>query len=142
MSFKLTSDFIFGLLNEAASGNPEPLMETVDPEVQWRIGSETKDDVAKTGIFVQLYENRASWVEQVFGPLQSKLINGLKLMPLEVEVFGSKAFVEFKGEATQNNGQSYNNYYLWVMLFDEHGHATEIREYLDTSLVKEVFTGN
>ena len=56
MSFKLTSDFIFGLLNEAASGNPEPLMETVDPEVQWRIGSETKDDVAKTGIFVQLYE--------------------------------------------------------------------------------------
>ncbi|MCJ1432677.1 hypothetical protein MMC27_002034 [Xylographa pallens] len=87
-------------------------------------------------------KNRADWVEQVLGPLQSKLKDGLKLIPLEVDVLSSKAYVEFKGEATQNNGKPYNNNYLWVMIFDDHGHAIEIREYLDTGLVKEVFASN
>ena len=124
-----------------------------------------------------LIKNRAEWLEQVFGPLQSKLKDGLKLIPLEVDVssnvgphlsplsslifslifpttlsasswtdhskvVGSKAYVEFKGEATQNNGKPYNNNYLWVMIFNEDGHAFEIREYLDTGLVREVFASN
>jgi len=58
------------------------------------------------------------------------------------KVVGNKAYVEFRGEASQLNGKPYNNLYLWVMLFDDHGHAMEIREYLDTGLVKEVFTNN
>lgn len=52
MPVKVTSDFILNLLNQAAAGNPVPLMELLDPEVRWRIGSDTKDDVAKTGIYV------------------------------------------------------------------------------------------
>ena len=120
-----------------------------------------------------LVKNRAGWLEQVFGPLQSKLKDGLKLIHLEVDVssnvgppshfprlpnisttlsalrwtdrskvVGSKAYVEFKGEATQNNGKPYDNHYMWVMIFNEDGHAFEIREYLDTGLVKEVFASN
>ena len=58
------------------------------------------------------------------------------------QVVGHKAYVEFRGEATQLNGKPYNNYYLWVMMFDDHGHAQEIREYLDTGLVKDVFANN
>lgn len=104
-------------------------------------------------------------MEQVFGPLQSKLKEGLRLIPLEVDVscsiprlssprsppaadtlllkvVGNKAYVEFRGEATQLNGKPYNNQYLWVMIFDDQGHAQEIREYLDTRLVQEVFTNN
>ena len=56
MPFKLTPDYILGLLNEAAVGNPVPLTGALDPEVRWRIGSETKDDVAKTGIYVRTRE--------------------------------------------------------------------------------------
>ena len=52
MSFKPTPDFVFKLLNEAAAGNPVPLTDALEPEIKWRIGSETKDDVAKTGIYV------------------------------------------------------------------------------------------
>ena len=55
---------------------------------------------------------------------------------------GNKAYVEFRGEATQLNGKPYNNLYLWIMIFDNQGHAQEIREYLDTKLVQEVFTNN
>ena len=50
--FQLTPAYVFNLLNEAAAGDPGPLTEAIDPEVRWRIGSETQDDVAKTGIFV------------------------------------------------------------------------------------------
>lgn len=56
MSFQLTSDFVLNLLVEAAAGNPGPLTEALDPEVRWRIGSETQDDVAKTGCFVSIGE--------------------------------------------------------------------------------------
>ena len=56
MPFKLTSDFIFGFLTEAAAGNPGPLIEAIDPEVRWRIGSEIKDDIAKTGIYVRIHK--------------------------------------------------------------------------------------
>ncbi|MCJ1330083.1 hypothetical protein MMC10_006764 [Thelotrema lepadinum] len=137
--FKLTPDFVFNLLEQAAAGNPVPLTEALDPEVKWRIGSEKQDNVAKTGIY-----NRAGWVEHVFGPLQTKLKDGLKLVPLQVDykVFGPKAYVEYRGEATQLNGEPYNNDYIWVMVFNDHGKATEIREYLDTGLVREVFANN
>lgn len=52
MPFELKPDFVLNLLNEAAAGNPGPLTEALDPEVKWRIGSETQDDVAKTGFYV------------------------------------------------------------------------------------------
>ena len=55
---------------------------------------------------------------------------------------GNKAYTEFKGEAIQNNGKPYNNNYLWIMIFDQRVLCTEIREYLDTGLVKEVFSNN
>ncbi|KAI4144470.1 MAG: hypothetical protein LQ340_006636 [Diploschistes diacapsis] len=57
-------------------------------------------------------------------------------------VVGLKACVEFRGKAVQLNGKPHDNNYLWVMIFDEHGHAQEIHEYLDTALAKEVFTTN
>ena len=55
MSFKPTSDFVFNLLNEAAAGNPVPLTEALEPDIKWRIGSETKDEVARTGVYVCLF---------------------------------------------------------------------------------------
>lgn len=54
MAFVLTPDYIFHFLNEAAAGDPGPFAEALDPDVKWRIGSETQDDIAKTGIFVRL----------------------------------------------------------------------------------------
>ena len=121
MSVKITSDFILNLMSQAAAGNAVPLMEALDPHVRWRIGSDTKDEVTKTGIYVsistiegdrsrfysiqvggyglsayapvcifvtnaQYLQNRAGWMEQVFEPLQSKLKEGFKLIPLEVDV--------------------------------------------------------
>ena len=52
-SFKLTKDFILHFLNEAAAGNPKPLIDAIEPDVKWRIGSEKKDAIAKTGIYVR-----------------------------------------------------------------------------------------
>ncbi|KAL9096977.1 MAG: hypothetical protein Q9165_000941 [Trypethelium subeluteriae] len=108
MAFTLTPEYILHLLNEAAAANPGPFLEALDHKVRWRIGSEVKDDIAKTGVYV----------------------------------IGNKAYVEFNSEGTQNNGKPYNNHYFWVLIFDGNGKATEIREYLDTGLVREVFSNN
>ena len=35
---------------------------------------------------MMLVKNRAEWLEQVFGPLHTKLKDGLKVIPLEVDV--------------------------------------------------------
>ena len=53
MSFKLTSDYVNHLFDEAATGNLAPFFGALDPEVKWRIGSDVKDDVALTGVFVR-----------------------------------------------------------------------------------------
>ena len=58
------------------------------------------------------------------------------------QVVRNKAYVEFKGAATQNNGKPYNNFYLWVLVFDDEGHVVEVREYLDTGLVRQVMSDN
>ena len=53
MPFELTPQYIVHFVTEAAAGNPGPVIQAVHPEVKWRIGSDTKDDVAKTGHFVR-----------------------------------------------------------------------------------------
>ena len=69
--FKLTPDFVFNLLEQAAAGNPVPLTEALDPEVKWRIGSEKQDNVAKTGIYVSLNVLKASSKPLVISLLHS-----------------------------------------------------------------------
>ena len=52
MSFKLTPDFVKGLVDQASGGDMGPLIEAIDPEVKWMISSTQKDSVSKTGIYV------------------------------------------------------------------------------------------
>ena len=61
MTFTLTPDFVLNLLKEAAAGNPGPLIEALDPNIKWRIGSEVQDDVAKTGFYVSTAQQYLSF---------------------------------------------------------------------------------
>jgi len=72
-TFKLTPEWISNLINEVSAGNPVPFLDAIDPEVHWRIGSEKKDDVAKTGVFVSSHSKLAGHHDQ-FHP--SRILTG------------------------------------------------------------------
>ena len=58
------------------------------------------------------------------------------------KIIGNKAILEFRSEATQKNGKPYNNFYVWIMIFNDQGRAIEIREYMNSALVRETMVEN
>ncbi|KAJ7474187.1 hypothetical protein FB451DRAFT_1035362 [Mycena latifolia] len=134
--FTLTHAHVSSLLDPVSQdANWTPFVNAIDPDVRWVIACEKKDSGRSTGVY-----NVASWLEEVNKPLFSRLKDGrVKMTVSSLDVVGNKAIVEAYGEATQNNGNPYNNRYAWFLIFSEEtGKIVEIREYLDTALVQEV----
>ncbi|KAJ6537368.1 hypothetical protein DFH09DRAFT_1178074 [Mycena vulgaris] len=138
--FTLTHAHVTALLDPVSpESNWAPFVDAIAPDVRWVIASEKKDAARKTGIY-----NVASWIEEVNKPLRASLTeDGIKMTVSSLDVIGNKAVVEAYGEATQLNGQPYNNRSAWFLIFSEEtGKIIEIREYLDTALVHEVHQTN
>ncbi|TKA75072.1 hypothetical protein B0A49_03271 [Cryomyces minteri] len=139
MTLALTVDEVRSILEPAARGEWAPFMEAVDAEVRWVIGSEEKSAANMTGTY-----NLASWQSEVAIPLAARL-DGLPKMKIEsLTIAGQTAIAECFGSATQKNGRPYHNRsYVWFLKFSpESGKIIEIREYLDTALVREVNLNN
>ncbi|KAJ7159208.1 hypothetical protein C8R43DRAFT_994171 [Mycena crocata] len=139
MAFTLTTEHVHSLLDPVSEKwDWSVFLGQMDPGVRWVIGSEKKDDVRKTGIY-----NVASWAAEVAAPLGARLkIEQSKMTWASIDVVGKKAIVEASIEAVQLNGNPYNNRYVWILIFAETGKIIEVREYLDTALVQEVFRTN
>ncbi|KAJ7159223.1 hypothetical protein C8R43DRAFT_994213 [Mycena crocata] len=139
MAFTLTTEHVHSLLDPVSEKwDWSVFLGQMDSEVRWVIGSEKKDDVRKTGIY-----NVASWTAEVAAPLGARLkIEQSKMTWASIDVVGKKAIVEASIEAVQLNGNPYNNKYVWILIFAETGKIVEVREYLDTALVQEVFQTN
>ncbi|KAJ7176212.1 hypothetical protein C8R43DRAFT_914101 [Mycena crocata] len=133
--FTLTHDHVTDILDPASRDDWAPFVSAIDPDVRWVIGSEKKDSTRMTGVY-----NVASWLAEVNKPLLSRLKDrNLKMTVSTLDIVGNKAIVEAYGEATQLNGNPYNNRYAWFFIFSEEtGKIVEIREYIDTALVQEV----
>ncbi|KAJ7482285.1 hypothetical protein B0H11DRAFT_1217700 [Mycena galericulata] len=75
-------------------------------------------------------ENLAGWMQEVTTPMQPKFKSELKMFVSSVDVIGNKAILEVYGEATQANGNPYNNNYAWFLILSaDTGGIVEIREY-------------
>ncbi|KAJ7223941.1 hypothetical protein C8J57DRAFT_1198063 [Mycena rebaudengoi] len=137
--FTLTKEYVAARLEPVAkAGDWSAFVGDIDPAVRWVIGSETNDPARMTGVY-----NLASWTTMVAGPLRARLADGVKANILSLEVVGTKAIIEILGEATQKNGQPYNNRYAWFLTYSEEtGKIVQIAEYLDTALVQDVVRTN
>ncbi|KAJ7144610.1 hypothetical protein C8R44DRAFT_601955 [Mycena epipterygia] len=137
--FTLTPAYIASILDPVSvSRDWTAFLAAIDPNVEWTMGSETKNSARMTGVY-----NLASWMEEVSGPMLSRLKGVPKYTVNSFDVIGNKAIVELRGERTQADGKPFNNRVAWFVIYSEEtGKIVKIREYLDTALVYEVTQTN
>jgi ketosteroid isomerase-like protein len=87
------------------------------------------------------YLSKAAFKAGTFSKLGKVLPGGAQLNVTHVFVAGDTAVVELVSAATAQNGMRFDNHYCWVVRFEQE-RIVEIRAYLDSALVAELFRQN
>ena len=112
-------------------GDAERFLGFLRDDVEWYfIGSHR---------FSGTMKGKEQIIEELFGVLGDELEgDGIQLEIRQLIAEGDKVVAEMLGTARSTSGKDYNNTYNLILTL-EGGLITEIREYLDTELVTEVF---
>jgi uncharacterized protein len=87
------------------------------------------------------YSSKAAFKAGTFAKLAKVLPDGVQLEVTHAFVTGDIAVVELVSRATARNAMRFDNHYCWVVRFDD-GLIVEVRAYLDSALVAELFRQN
>jgi len=87
------------------------------------------------------YRSKAEFRAATFARLAKVLPAGAQLKVTGVLIAGDVAVVELVSGATARNGMRFDNHYCWIVRFDN-GSIVEVRAYLDSALVAELFRQN
>jgi ketosteroid isomerase-like protein len=87
------------------------------------------------------YPSKAAFKAGTFSKLAKVLPGGAQLNVTNAFVSGDTAVVELLSAATAKNGMRFDNHYCWVVRFDQEM-IVEVRAYLDSALVAELFRQN
>lgn len=133
-----TAEYIRFLFDSISQSNWEPFIAALDPNMQWTTAAGSNSE-ASTGVY-NIEELRQNVVKPILTRVKDQRV---KMNVLNIDIIGQKAIMECAGEATQLNGQPYNNRYALFLIFSEEtGKIVEAREYLDTALVRELIQSN
>jgi ketosteroid isomerase-like protein len=91
-------------------------------------------------LFTGTYRGKADIMASYVPLLLSRLDGPIKITVTNAIAEGDQVFVEALGESRTKDGLSYNNQY-GIVLKLRGGKIAEIREYMDTELVKNIFGG-
>jgi ketosteroid isomerase-like protein len=91
-------------------------------------------------LFTGTYRGKADIMANYVPLLLARLDGPIKISVTNAIAEGDQVFVEAQGESRTKDGLSYNNLY-GIVLKLRSGKIAEIREYMDTELVKNIFGG-
>lgn len=91
-------------------------------------------------LFTGTYRGKADIMANYVPLLLARLDGPIKITVTNAIAEGDQVFVEAKGESRTKDGLSYDNLYGIVLKLRD-GKIAEIREYMDTELVKNIFGG-
>lgn len=113
-----------------SAGDVKGFMSRVADDVEWYfIG---------THRFAGTLKGKDAIVKQLFEPLGAALTGPIVLEIKQLIAEGDKVVAEIQGRATHKDGKAYDNTYCIVLTIHD-DKIREMREYLDTELVTEVF---
>jgi uncharacterized protein len=85
--------------------------------------------------------SKAAFQAGTFSKLGEVPAEGTQLRVVNVITAGDTAVVELVSDATARNGMRFDNHYCWVVRFAGDS-IVEVRAYLDSALVAELFRQN
>ncbi|KAL6852524.1 hypothetical protein ACO1O0_007070 [Amphichorda felina] len=146
MTFKLTKDYVLSSFAPLAeihdlAKRKTFFTESIDSSnITWTITG----DHSLSGTRTTLEAHAAASFDRL-GPKLSEpirflvtriIVDAERTEESDPEKSGWWACVETRGEATIKTGEPYNNEYVWLMRWNDHGKIVEIRSYFD-SLMSE-----
>jgi len=87
------------------------------------------------------YRSKAAFKSGTFSKLGKVLLDGAQLRVTNLITTGDVAVVELVSDATARNGMRFDNHYCWVTRFHDDV-IVEVRAYLDSAMVAELFRQN
>ncbi|WP_295122030.1 nuclear transport factor 2 family protein [uncultured Chitinophaga sp.] len=89
-------------------------------------------------LFTGTYHGKQDILDNYVPVLLNRLEGPIKITVTNAIAEGDQVFVEAEGESKTKDGLDYNNLYGIVLRLKD-GKITEVREYMDTELVKAIF---
>src|SRR5271156_1708130 len=129
----ITSDRVREIFKGLEKGEGAAFFEHVADNVDWA--------VMGTNPLAGHYHSKRAFVDATFSKLGKVLPKGAQLRVTNEIVAGDTAVVELVSDATARNGMRFDNHYCWVTRFDR-GAIVEVRAYLDSAMVAELFRQN
>jgi ketosteroid isomerase-like protein len=100
------------------------------------------DDITLTyfgnHLFTGPYHGKQDILDNYVPVLLNRIDGPIKITVTNAIAEGDQVFVEAEGESKTKDGLDYNNLYGIVLRLKD-GKITEVREYMDTELVKAIF---
>jgi uncharacterized protein len=117
----------YGAIN---SGDVDGFMNRLADDVEWYfIGSHR---------FAGTLKGKEDIMNKLVEPLDEALTSMIQLEIRQLIAEGDKVVSEMRGTSKSTDGKDYNNTYC-IILTVRDGKIKEMREYLDTELITEVF---
>ena len=112
------------------AGDPNPLFEMLDDDMQWTIIGSSKYSGTFKGV--------QDLVDRLISPLHEQLDGHIHITPENFIADGDFVVVQGRGEAKTATGSTYNNVYCFV--FEWRGEkVVKVTEYADTELITTAF---
>ncbi|KAH8806120.1 hypothetical protein F5884DRAFT_860703 [Xylogone sp. PMI_703] len=129
-----TKDYIRSLLDSVEHGDGSAFWSQVAPDVDWTVMGASPP----AGRYLSLDE----CMQATYHKLQKFIDGQLKLSIRHLLVDGLWSTLELEARGVCKNGRQYVNAYALIMRWSEEGKVVEVRDYLDTALIKEVWEEN
>jgi len=107
-----------------------PLYDLMSDDFAWIIEGQSR--------FSRSYEGKEAVKRDLLAPLFEAFATPYRFTIDEIIAEGDRVVVRGRGEVRTKAGKDYNNSYCFVLRL-EGGQLVELREYLDTALVEQVF---
>jgi ketosteroid isomerase-like protein len=129
----ITSNRVREIFKDLENGDGAAFFEHVANDVDWI--------VMGTHPLAGHYLSKKAFREGTFAKLDKVLPQGAQLNVEHLLIEGDRAAVELHSLATAKNGMRFDNYYCWIVYFQDDS-IVRVRAYLDSAMVTRLFEEN
>lgn len=130
MSLEENRSLVRKAYESISEGDLDGFMDRLSDDVRWTFFGDHR--------FAKTFVGKDDILANLFDPLAGELVDGIRLNISNVVAEGNYVVIEATGESKTKTGGTYNNIYCYVIEVRD-GKIIEMREYLDTELVSNVF---
>ena len=123
-------ELVIDVMKALAEGKDQPFLDAMHEDMKWTwMGS---GDLSKT------FTGKAAILNELWQSVKTSMAQPFRVQAHRILAEGEDVVMEGMGNNQTSEGKEYNNRYCWIMKVTD-GKIVELREYMDTDLVRRTF---